>query len=412
MGHGSGNIWTPITFTGSSSGDIEATIGYVSGDLGALCTSGNINSNSFNKPFSAPLNSGAGSQHQLTSAQRRQYNFGWSNLRGGQTYLYAMLNAKTTSATWTYSRPTGNIGVSPYRALDFDGYNHNAQTPFKVSLSTNSVTTAGSVKITFDEWAEMHDYLYSWAIFNKANNLNMGIGCAVSSSAGSPNFSSGSAWYLLAGTQLGTRSWADLDNEQVTPRLSAEVLADIASSYSLPQTLYLYIFVIGDTTGITGTPLGSLALKVNGMSQGDIMLLNEPACALTLSQDDPTAGYEISLGSGASVQGHDIGSYFTNFYIPVTFTRPASGSTNITATAVIQDTATYPGAPHSAYHDVQIGDTTYNGSRVITNTATQFYYLWYDPGNEFVNINVTMSVVIGGRTYTKSYVFEIPINYV
>lgn len=128
-----------------STGDISEAVHYSSLDLGELITEGKINKWAKYKPV----------KHQelgfLNSVynQRRTCDQGFvcgalADKIAITDLLRCFNNAIASEADWDYERPTGTIGVSPYRAFDFlndeghtssslYGYNELAKCPFNVA---------------------------------------------------------------------------------------------------------------------------------------------------------------------------------------------------------------------------------------------------------------------------------------
>lgn len=109
----------PITTT--SVGNI---LGTSSGDVGTLCTHSGINKMSKIKPIDYPEN-GVMSTDKFrgtATAIAEGINYGLNAGCADNNPYYAH------SSTWAYSGgPKGGLGVSPYRLLDFDGYDSSAQ---------------------------------------------------------------------------------------------------------------------------------------------------------------------------------------------------------------------------------------------------------------------------------------------
>lgn len=107
-----------------------------------ICTSANINPMAKYKPINHPSNG------PLTEAERRGDNGDIANgilygLKVGAPYnqIYYI-----HQADWSYvGRPTGGIGLSPYRLLDFDGYDTTAQPTLSGSGLTNEMEVAFNV---------------------------------------------------------------------------------------------------------------------------------------------------------------------------------------------------------------------------------------------------------------------------
>lgn len=103
--------------------EISECIGVGSLDLGTLCTSANIQKMSKIKPINYPENG-------IMSADKFRgtlTDIGNGIIYGLKVGLANNILYNVHNADWSYvGRPTGGIGVSPYRQLDFNGYHHNA----------------------------------------------------------------------------------------------------------------------------------------------------------------------------------------------------------------------------------------------------------------------------------------------
>lgn len=112
-----GKISKPVSLQ-----DIATCIGSGSLDLGTLCISPNIQKWAKNKPVDRNI------KEELSDAARRK------DPRDTKPTIFWGLEVGAVdwsdihSATWNYvDRPLGDINVSPYRILDFAGYDHYAK---------------------------------------------------------------------------------------------------------------------------------------------------------------------------------------------------------------------------------------------------------------------------------------------
>ncbi|QOR58262.1 hypothetical protein [uncultured phage cr106_1] len=128
MAHSNGRITAPIGIHN----DIPQTLGTSSTDLGTLCTSPNINPFSKYKPvrLNTMLGSLESGYFQLDNNRLSfPYSTDWWRSTNGQAgFEMAQVdnvgNPNVKDPVWTYLRPNGS--PYPYRAIDFNGYNHNA----------------------------------------------------------------------------------------------------------------------------------------------------------------------------------------------------------------------------------------------------------------------------------------------
>ena len=161
--------------------DVSSAIGNSSKDLGTLNSVTNDRIfNAFYKPFNAPI------LGEATIAQRRQYNWGWKNLGAGYTSLYNTLVAKWNGATWQHDIPQGGINTSPYRLLDWDGYDSASEYPFKITLNKSSISTSEGINFTISNIDELQ-YLHEWGWMGNTTKTKMGFGVYVGKSAPSAN---------------------------------------------------------------------------------------------------------------------------------------------------------------------------------------------------------------------------------
>lgn len=160
MANSGGIISAPI----SINADIAPVLGVSSYYLGTLCTSSTVNMWSRKKPIQV-------NQYQeLTEAQWKQYNYGYSI--PSYSNLPAVWNAYVNGTGWTYNKPT-----LYFRATDFDGYSHNARSPFNVELLTTNPAIGGTVRFSLEDISD----ILEWGDFSgfapKYTGLQLGIMC-------------------------------------------------------------------------------------------------------------------------------------------------------------------------------------------------------------------------------------------
>lgn len=139
------NPTTKILTAPISLGDISAAVQKVSGDLGTLCTAEGINMWSRRKPVRSS------SSGILTDAEFSAVNCGV--VQPSYSTLDALMNkyhqhykgGDFLNNGWGYNRPRGaaNNPAEWYRALDFNGYKHDAVSPFG-DVSYPSVVRSGN----------------------------------------------------------------------------------------------------------------------------------------------------------------------------------------------------------------------------------------------------------------------------
>lgn len=102
-------------------------------NLRLVCTSTAINKMAEKKP------SHSGTNGPITDAERRLTDVSQGIFYGLRVGLKNSNLANIHLANWDYAgRPTGGIGTSPYRQLDFNGYDTNAQPEFYGDMPTTA----------------------------------------------------------------------------------------------------------------------------------------------------------------------------------------------------------------------------------------------------------------------------------
>lgn len=128
MAHSNGIITAPVGIHN----DIPQTLGIGSTDLGTQCISPNINPFSKYKPVRLATILGKLEAGYFMIEDTRTsvpYSTDWWRSVNGQCGFQMeqvdnVGNPNVPDPVWTYLRPNGS--PYPYRAIDFDGYNHNA----------------------------------------------------------------------------------------------------------------------------------------------------------------------------------------------------------------------------------------------------------------------------------------------
>ena len=160
MANVGGLISAPI----SINADIAKVLGSSSYDLGTLCKSSAINMWSRKKPIQV-------NQYQeLTDAQWKQYNYGYTIPT--YTNLPAVWNAYIGGTGWTYTKPT-----SYFRATDFEGYSHNASSPFDVELLDTTPAIGGSVRFSMEDISDILTWGYFSEFAPTYTGIQLGIMC-------------------------------------------------------------------------------------------------------------------------------------------------------------------------------------------------------------------------------------------
>ena len=108
-------ISVPVTVS-----DVQSVLQTSESTVSALCKNVNINKWSKNKPIKHS------SYGPLTDEQRKGEDRTEGYLYGVKCLAFPDKLADLHQYDYYYRRPSGGLGVSPYRLRDFDGYDHNA----------------------------------------------------------------------------------------------------------------------------------------------------------------------------------------------------------------------------------------------------------------------------------------------
>ena len=135
-------------------GDVDYVLGVNSGDEATLCTSAAIKPWAKYKPvnYGGRIMTGKVSGSDYWKADGKcgfviQDFTEFGSPSNSNSFVYKLLAG---TLTWTYQRPTG--GSNPYRAADFDGYDHNAESPIFPWEGINQlhVNTNGELHMQWD----------------------------------------------------------------------------------------------------------------------------------------------------------------------------------------------------------------------------------------------------------------------
>lgn len=228
--------------------EIASCIGSSSTNVGVLNrTTNSTIIKSFYKSINAPINVGSASDGDMTLAQRREYNWGWGDLGAGKTKIMDTLRAKWNGTTWRHDTPTGGISSSPYRVLDWAGYDKNSPIPFAVTLRAISVTEANGISFNVADIEEL-EYIHQWG-WMSTTKRKVGFGVYIGSSAPSTN---GFYICLLAGYNAGLTFEDLLGNQKFS--VPGAYLTRIGATNG---TYYIIPFLLADTTGISSSAIGA-----------------------------------------------------------------------------------------------------------------------------------------------------------
>lgn len=123
--------------------DIQTVLGSSANDIGALITNGAIKMWAKYKPVSNTVFNTYSQLEEDTTNHRMVWKASsdwWRGLTGtcGITIpVYSLGTIVGTDDVWEYVKPGG--GAHPFRFLDFNQYNHNAQRPFRLTIDESAV---------------------------------------------------------------------------------------------------------------------------------------------------------------------------------------------------------------------------------------------------------------------------------
>ena len=118
-------------------------------DLGMMCTSPNINLWPKNKPVRLP------SRGILTDADRKSVNYGIDfSMAHDRSFSDCLAKSIANGGKYGYLRPRGGDD-EPYRLLDFDGYNHKAETPYGYTMEHSKGKPDGWVDVYLNPNADL-----------------------------------------------------------------------------------------------------------------------------------------------------------------------------------------------------------------------------------------------------------------
>ena len=142
--------------------DVNSVLGHGSTDLGTLCQSGKINKWSFHKPVD---------KNQLTVLNDNDYfsvddGFAIPRFNSARDAWSALANG---SVEWVYNKPS-----SYFRLTDFNGYDHNAEAWFNLSIVGPSSVELGS-SVHFNMNTDVGWLVNNFYTFKQYINLSGGV---------------------------------------------------------------------------------------------------------------------------------------------------------------------------------------------------------------------------------------------
>lgn len=233
MGYSSGKLTLPFTLE-ENVGDVEQAVGHTSGDLETVIKYGNINMWAKYKPVSyanwdtdGQLNSDGTWKSSADWYKANDGRFGLSfteySFDMGVNSIINALNSLASSIDgelngWRYIRPSGGSN-SPYRLLDFNRYNANADYPASGVNITDTITAANttpwtqSMEIRQPAGGDLNnrDYIIPTDITNYSLNIGLAI-------------------FKKSGSSYQAMAWAT-DNDWVGLGIKSSSTSDGASAY-------------------------------------------------------------------------------------------------------------------------------------------------------------------------------------
>ena len=148
MSNSNGRIYIDTSVTpniGISIADIQTVLRSSRKDIGGLITDGEINMWAKYKPI---VNVSLSPHSNANWWKGADGNCGLVLRSAGNPATIAGIMDEDTVNEWTYTKPTGTIGVSPFRFLDFNGYYRLAEAPTGGISAPESVTAGTTVTVT------------------------------------------------------------------------------------------------------------------------------------------------------------------------------------------------------------------------------------------------------------------------
>ena len=175
MPYASGRVYIDISSTpndGVAIYDIQRAVSSTRPDIGGLITYGDINKWAKYKPVINPTMDTYSQLEDDNVNNRKVWKSSatwWRGLTGvnatcGLTIpAYSIGTIVGTDDIWEYTRPNGTLATQPFRFLDFNQYNNNAQRPFRLTISYTGV---------LDSLSAVRAELYMWPVAQlPADNL-------------------------------------------------------------------------------------------------------------------------------------------------------------------------------------------------------------------------------------------------
>ena len=294
-----------LTTTGITTTIVKNAIGLASNNVGALCSSSNINKWSKYKPV------------RYNSVNINRSTESWWCAQDGNCGLnipvYAniadMFTAlRNNTVMWDYLKPSGGA-TQPFRIADFGGYEHSAQPPFvPQQLNSTYYATLGTMPTALDLRGNTQ-YELNISDFGEAYNLgNMYFGVAICKQ------NTSGYKYMTVNTKMNTGGGSNINvpisnengNYEVVyflaenPKLSF-LNADISNAF-VPVPSAMQIVTIQRspiTVYVTGT-FGSYAANYEitiQNNQSNTLTLNGCNIAFRYANKQPTDAFVMGEGN-------------------------------------------------------------------------------------------------------------------
>ena len=258
---------------------VSSAIGLGSNDVGALCSSSNVNKWSKWKPVSYQSNSPI-NDSILSSIKYGIDVQSFTSITDLVNYYLSNIPAK-----YTYSKPLGGI-TSPYRIGDFRGYNHSAVRPISGNTIPSSLIRDNS-------------YLYLSLSSNNQSSYDVSY-----SDLGLGSYFFG--YYVVSGNGIQYIFTYPLE-DYITVSISENKLYSSITNFdptASTYTIYPLICNISglNTTNISGLPSNITFMPIDGLSKSTVLLIDSYSWAVNdyYWQDGNTVYYSFTLTNNTS----------------------------------------------------------------------------------------------------------------
>ena len=277
----------------NAGGDIQRATRCSSGDLGYCIRNGEINMFAKYKPI---VNISLSPYSNANWWKGTDGNCGLVLRSAGNPATIAGIMDEDTVNEWTYIRPTGTIGVSPFRFLDFNGYYRLAEAPTGGISAPESVMAGTTVTVTL---ILQQDGTSSLLLKDIQTASQCYLCLYVTHSGGSYIVTGDKCDGDTATASIDTTGWAN-GTYQIYAMLSSAPIAQ-TSVYSGSATFYSLPFVGAKELRIGATP------PVHTLSVYDARLETSPAVDFAFSLTNTTQGNTLK---GVTVRLRDASKSF------------------------------------------------------------------------------------------------------